>query len=410
MEWLDLRKYKIMESIYEDLLRLSNLKVNQVISEDKEIHIYCEVNETNKCLSCQQESSVVNQRYVRKVRDLDISGRKVYLHLSSKQYKCGECGRTHSQKFSFVESGKSYTKRQSKWIFEMCKKQSHTEVASILDMNSKTIENIFYLEAEEQEKSVDWSKVKSIGIDEFSFRKGHKDFILILVDLDTHDILTLLPYRDKASIISFFKSLGDDFCNQIENYSSDMWQPFLDIGADLFPNAKVVIDRFHWTKHLNKVVDNGRKDLRKEDKNNDAFKRLKWTLIKRPEHLNEKEKKQLEQAIIAAEPLKENVPLKELYEIKNQLISIFDRPLSFELGKLEVEFWIKKAEIIGNKHLDKFVILLRKNLNNIVNYFHDRISNGVVEGSNNLLRTIKRFTFNMTNFEHFRARVFAWKT
>lgn len=399
-----------MESIYEDLLRLSNLKVNQVISEDKEIHVYCEVNEPNRCLSCGQTSNVINQRYVRKVRDLDISGRKVYLHLSAKQYKCGECGRTHSQKFSFVDKGKSYTKRQSKWIFEMCKKQSHTEVASIVDMNAKTIENIFYLAAKEQEKSVEWSKVKSIGIDEFSFRKGHKDFILILVDLETHDILTLLPYRDKASIISFFKSLGDDFCNQIENYSSDMWQPFLDIGADLFPNAKVVIDRFHWTKHLNKVVDNSRKDLRRQDKENDAFKRLKWTLIKRPEHLNEKEKEELEQAIIAAKPLEEIVPLEKLYEIKNQLISIFDKPFSFEFGKLEVELWIKKAEILDNKHLNKFVVLLRKNLVNITNYFHDRISNGVVEGSNNLLRTIKRFTFNMTNFENFRARVFAWKT
>ena len=348
-----------MESIYEGLLRLSNLKVNQVISEEKEIHVYCEVNEENKCLSCGQTSSVINQRYIRKVRDLDISGRKVYLHLSTKQYKCGDCGRTHSQLFSFAEKGKSYTKRQSKWIFEMCKKQSHTEVGSIIDMNAKTVENIFYLAAKEEEKSVDWSKVKSIGIDEFSFRKGHKDFILILVDLDTHDILTLLPYRDKTSIISFFKSLGNDFCNQIENYSSDMWQPFLDIGAALFPNARVVIDRFHWTKHLNKVIDNNRKDLRKQDKDNDAFKRLKWTLIKRPEHLNEKEKEQLKQAIIAAKPLEQIVPLEKLYEIKNQLVSIFDQSFSFEFGKLEVELWIKKAEILANKHLDKFVVLLR---------------------------------------------------
>ena len=163
-----------MESIYEDLLRLSNLKVNQVISEEKEIHVYCEVNEENKCLSCGQTSSVINQRYIRKVRDLDISGRKVYLHLSTKQYKCGDCGRTHSQLFSFAEKGKSYTKRQSKWIFEMCKKQSHTEVGSIIDMNAKTVENIFYLAAKEEEKSVDWSKVKSIGIDEFYLEKDIK--------------------------------------------------------------------------------------------------------------------------------------------------------------------------------------------------------------------------------------------
>jgi len=224
-----------MESIYEDLLRLDNLRIYRVESEEKSIQIYCEVNEAGICPSCGNKNIKVNQRYEREVRDLDISGRKVFLHLLVKQYECETCGRTYSQQFSFASKGKSYTKRQAKWIFEMCKKQSHTEVGSLLDMNAKTVENIFYRQAKQQIQVVNWSKIKRIGIDEFSFKKGHKDFILILVDLDTHDIIALLPFRDKASIISFFKSLGDDFCNQIETYSSDMWQPFLDIAAQLFP-------------------------------------------------------------------------------------------------------------------------------------------------------------------------------
>jgi len=155
--------------------------------------------------------------------------------------------------------------------------------------------------------------------------------------------------------------------------------------------------------------------LRKNDKDNEAFKHLipiaiGRVLIKRKEHLNDKEQQQLKKALEAAKSFKEIAPLEQIYQIKNQLISIFDNAPCFEIGKLEVEFWIKKAETIGNKHLDKFISLLKRNLKNIVNYFHDGVSNGVVEGSNNLLRTIKRFTFNMTNFEHFRTRVFAWKT
>jgi len=398
-----------METLYKELLRLPNLEVNRVEKTDKEIRIYCSVEQTGKCPSCQLENTSINQRYERVVRDLDISVRKVYLHLEVKQYECENCGRTHSQQFDFVSKGKSHTKRQSKWIFEMCKKQSHTEVGSLLDINSKTVENIFYAQAEEQVKSVDWRKIRRIGIDEFSFKKGHKDFILILVDLDSHDIIALLPFRDKASIIEYFKGLGEDFCKQVEVYSSDMWQPFLDIAEELFPNADTVIDRFHWTKHLNKVVDSVRKDLRKTDKENEAFKRLKWALIKRPEHLKDNEQEQVQQAIAASKNFEQIAPLEQIYQMKNELIGIFDRPFCFEMGKLEVEFWIKRAEVIDNKHLNKFIHLLRKNLINIVHYFKDRVSNGVVEGTNNLLRTVKRFTFNMTNFEHFRARVFAWK-
>lgn len=393
-----------MENLYEELLRLPNLKVNMVLSTDKKIEIHCEVSEDGTCPSCGLLNKQVNQIYERKVRDLDISGRQVWLHLSVKQYECEDCGRTHSQSFEFVEKGKSYTKRQAKWIFMMCKKQSHTEVGALLDINSKTVENIFYAQAQAEIDEVDWTKIRRIGIDEFAFKKGHKDYILVLVDLSTHDIITLLPFRDKAGIIAFFKGLGEDFCNQIEVYSSDMWQPFLDIAKQLFPNATTVIDRFHWTKHLNKVVDEIRKELRRNNKDNEIFKHLKWALIKRNEKLNEEEKQKLAVALEAS------TDLAKVYQMKNDLVSIFDKHLSFQVAKLEVEFWIKKAETIENKHLKKFIELLRKNLDGIVNYFHDRVSNGVVEGSNNLLRTIKRFTFNMTNFEHFKLRVLTWKT
>jgi transposase len=155
--------------------------------------------------------------------------------------------------------------------------------------------------------------------------------------------------------MSFFKSLGDDFCNQFEVYSSDMWQPFLDISEELFPNATIVIDRFHWTKHLNKVVDSARKDLKKHDKENEAFKKLKWSLIKRKEKLSKVDKERLEKAFHAAKAYEEIAPLEQLYQMKNQLSDIFDQPYCFELGKLEAEFWIKKAETIGNKHLDTFI-------------------------------------------------------
>ena len=43
------------------------------------------------------------------------------------------------------------------------------------------------------------------------------------------------------------------------------------------------VDRFHWTIHLNKVLDSARKALRKKDKDEEAYKRLKWKLIKRYE-------------------------------------------------------------------------------------------------------------------------------
>ena len=64
-----------------------------------------------------------------------------------------------------------------------------------------------------------------------------------------------------------------------------MWGPFQSLAKEMFPNALIHVDRFHWRIHLNKVLDALRKELRRKNKEEEAFKNLKWKLIKRPENL-----------------------------------------------------------------------------------------------------------------------------
>ena len=335
-----------MKEVYTELLNIKNLEIERVEMSSSRIDIYCKIDEEGVCLSCYTVHKKINQRYRRTVRDLDMSGRKVYLRLEVLQYHCPNCKRTHSQNFDFVESGKSHTKRQSKWIFELSAKQNHKEVGALLDIVPKTVERIFYQEAENLLPKTNWSGISRIGIDEYAFKKGHKDFIVILVDLDTHDIIELLPFRDKAKLIAYFQDLGSDFCDRIKWYSSDMWGPFLDVATAVFPNAKQVIDRFHWTKHLNDVLDSFRKELRRNDKENDVYKHLKWKLIKRPENLSKEEKDDLKKALATS------CELEEIYEMRNTLVSIFDMDFDFERAKKEVQFWIQQAEEIGNEYLN----------------------------------------------------------
>jgi len=388
---------------YEMLLNIKDLKIEQVVIEDGSIHIHCKIccEDSQPCPLCTCEVSKKTPKYRRKIRDLDISGRKVFLHLQVHQFLC-DCGRTFSEEFEFVQSGKSYTKRQGKWIVELSGQQSHTRVGALVDMSHKTVERICYRST--QKRDINWSLIKRFGIDEFAFKKGHKDFIVILVDLDTHEIIDLLPFRDKASISQYFNNLGEEICAKVTDYCSDMWGPFQDLAKELFPNATIHIDRFHWTVHLNKTVDGFRKALRREDKDEEAFKKLKWKLIKRPEKLSETEVEDLQKAFeIAPE-------LEEVYQMKNTFQAIFDTHFSHEFASTQIDLWLQHAKALKNQYLNTFIELFERHRNNIMNYFKNRISSGVVEGKNNLLRTIKRFTFNMTNFEHFKARVFAFNS
>ena len=107
--------------IYEDLLSLPGLKIERVERGNRRIEIYGQVDEgAQKCPNCLEPTTLVNQYTERLIRDLDISGRQVWLHLKIKQFQCISCRRFFSQKISWADSSKSYTKRQAKWIFEMC--------------------------------------------------------------------------------------------------------------------------------------------------------------------------------------------------------------------------------------------------------------------------------------------------
>lgn len=388
-------------SVYEALLQLPELAITDVKIDDKSIVFSCRRREevSQKCPKCQSLVKRKTPKYIRKIRDLNISGRAVYIHLESHQYLC-ECGSHFMEQFDFVESGKSYTQRQSKWIIEMSRKQSHKEVGRLVQMSHKTVERICYRSV--STRVVDWTKIRRIGIDEFAFKKGHKDFITIIVDLDTHEIIDILEYRDKDSLRVYFQGLGTEICNKVEDFCSDMWGPFQDLAVELFPKALIHIDRFHWTIYLNKIVDNFRKELRREDKDVDALKRLKWKLIKGKSKLSLTDKEDLDKAF---EHSKE---LEEVYQMKHMFQAIFDAKFTYEKAVKQIAIWMEKAKALSNKHIDEFIAFFERHELNILNYFKRPITSAVVEGKNNLLRTIKRFTFNMTNFDNFKSRVFSF--
>jgi transposase len=252
-------------------------------------------------------------------------------------------------------------------------------------------------------RQINWATIKRIAIDEFAFKKGHKDFITVLINLDTHEIIDILEKRDKAFLRAYFKRIGIKFCNQIEDFCSDMWGSFQDLAKEIFPNATVHVDRFHWTVHLNKVIDSARKSLRRKNPKEEAYKCLKWKLIKRSENLNEEEVKDLKKAFLLSPEL------EDLYEMRNTFQAIFDTDYSLDFAEIQIDSWLEQARMLKDKYLNKFTQLFDRHRKNILNYFKNRISSGAVEGTNNLLRTVKRFTFNMTNFQHFKFRVFAYK-
>ena len=156
--------------------------------------------------------------------------------------------------------------------------------------------------------------------------------------------------------------------------------------------------------YINKVLDDQRKALRKEFPKEELYKNIKWLLYRQMDTLSPIEKENLEKTF------KLSPIVEELYMLKNTFCNIFDMDISVKEALKQTDDWREYAQSVSNQFLDNFLAFFKRQKIAITNHFKHKVSNATTEGNNNILRTVKRFTFNMTNFDHFRARCFAFKT
>lgn len=389
------------EEFYEDLLGIAHLKVDSIEKTEHHINFHCTMtNEVDQCPLCLQPTHQINQYDTRKVQDLRISGKEVWLYLRIPQFFCPDCHRYFTHKLSWIEPGKSYTKRQAKWIFELCAKQPFTEVGALVNLCPKTVERLYFQKAEEVINLPQrYAQVRKLGIDEISNRKGKKDYVCVLTDLERGIQLDILSNRKKETLIAHFKSLGENFCQQIEVVSCDIWKTYIHVAKECFPNAEVVIDRFHVVKALNEVLDQIRKKLRREFKQEACFKDIKWLLFKRPENCTK------DKLDLLKEAFEKSWLLEEVYQLRNTFHSMFELASSKEALCEQLDFWIDHAKMIQNEFLDKFVGTLQRWKEPIAAFASTGITNAATEGLNNYLRYFKRISFGLPKFEHMRLRI-----
>lgn len=238
-------------------------------------------------------------------------------------------------------------------------------------------------------------------MDEIALKKGKGDYVVVLVDLDSHEVIDLLESRTKEFLISYFTNKGKAFCEQIEVFCSDMWAAYLETAKELFVNATIVVDRFHYFSYLQDVIDKTRKKLRKDYPKQDLLKKIKWILFKNPTDLTKKEKQKLIELWI----IPEFQELKQIYDLKNEFRAILEQKIDQNQASLLFEVWLQKAKLIANDSMDTFIAFYQKWHQYILNYFTHRVSTSLIEGINNKIKLIKRRGFGFASFSNFRRIV-----
>ena len=382
------------------VLNLPELEITSVEMPDQKLTVSCQSRFGQAiCPSCLHKTQEVRKYYRRTIRDLPITGREVYLSLEERQFYCPDCDGYFSERFSFVEPNRTTTIRYEAYLYQRCLKATIKDVAVGENLLWDVVEGVFHRRAEKLSSSLDG--VRWLGIDEIALRKGHKDFACVLVDLQTGCLVEMLKERKQAYLMAYFQQKGEDFLSQTEIFSSDMWDGFINVAEALMPNAVIVVDRFHVMGNLHKALDSFRRYLRRSHKDADVLKNLRWILLKQAQDLTEEEHLRLEKAFDFSPQL------EQVYQLKEDLRLWYDHFPDPEQADRWLDHWIEQAQELKNKYLDSFIATLQRWRPKILNFFLAGITNGLVEGVNNVLKLILRRAFGYPNFEHFRLRALA---
>lgn len=112
------------------LLGFSDFSVTKIDSSTDRLTIYGESNlEESICPSCLKKCKKVTSTSERVIRDRNILDKEVFLHLTSRQFHCEDCGRYFQEVFSFVSKYKNQTHRLEKYLYLCLKDSSFKEVA-----------------------------------------------------------------------------------------------------------------------------------------------------------------------------------------------------------------------------------------------------------------------------------------
>lgn len=219
-----------------------------------------------RCPLCEEESDLVHSRYVRRLKDVPCGGKAVRLHLKAHKFFCQNqaCRRkVFTERLpTFVEPWAQMTVRlvQSLQAIGLATSGSlGTRLAARLGISISwmtILRRVMALATPEA------SKVTTLGIDDFSFKRG-RTFGTILVDLSTHQVIDLLPERKVESAAAWMQSHPE-----IEYVSRDRGNDYAQAARAGAPQARAVADRFHVYKNLveaiEPVVARCYKEMRKE--------------------------------------------------------------------------------------------------------------------------------------------------
>ena len=379
------------------LINIEDVIVKKIIHSDSSVRIMLETKpKEHICPVCGRNTKRIHDYRMQTIKDLPFQLKHCYLILRKRRYVCS-CGKRFYENYSFLPKYFQRTSRMTAFIADaLHDTRSVTSVAKMCNVSTATVNRIL--------DTISYGRPDiplAISIDEFKGNAGGQKYQCILVDPIKHSVLDILPSRSQTQLVSYFRSIPKKERYRVKFFVCDMWRPYTDLAQSFFPNATVVIDKYHFIRQVTWAIENVRKRIQKTMPGylRKYYKRSRSLILTRYDKLKDKKKQECDLMLLY------NDDLRLAHYLKEWFYRICQNPRYSEQRKELLE-WISTAEQSQLPEFERCAATYRHWCKEILNAFkYSHISNGPTEGFNYKIKVLNRTSYGIRNFELFRTRI-----
>jgi len=373
-----------------------------VDSMKKNVDVYIAHEKGSKllCPVCRKEFMVYDHLSERVWRDLDSIEFMTLIHATPPRISCPEHG-VREAVMPWTEKRSRFTLRFETMSIRMLQNIDTYNFTEIMHLTWQQAWNIIE-RAVKRGRERKKGHPSMIGIDEKSYKKGHR-YITLVYDMTNNSVDYIAYERKKKSLDEYYETLSEDELANIEAVSMDMWDPFMSSTMEHVPDAesKMVFDRFHVMKHVNEAVDKTRKEenrkLVKDGIMDLSGTRYIW--LYSSENLPERYRERYN------ELRKADLLTGKAYSMKENIRNLWNMPTPDEGMKYWESWysWVIHSSVDAMKDVAR---MMKVHLTSIMNYFIHRITNARAEGINSKIALIEKMAYGYRNKEHLKTAIY----
>lgn len=245
----------------------------------------------------------------------------------------------------------------------------------------------------------DLTGVRRSGIDEKSFLRG-QNYVSTLCDLDGMRVIEVVQGRTEEDACRLFDALPQETREELEAVAMDMWPAFINAARRKAPEAEIVFDKFHVSKHMGEAVDKVRRSEHKAllVQGDDRLKGSRYLWLYREEGIHP-EKREAFDAL-----RKSDLKTSRAWAIK-ELLREFWECRNAAFAETHFERWYTWAIRSRLEPVKQVARMLKRHIDGLLAYFRHWITNAATEGFNSRIQAIKAAARGFRNFENYRIRI-----